>query len=55
MPVIINEVIAEVEPNTAPPEDTHPDEAQVPLAASEQELAEILALIEERRARLRVD
>lgn len=55
MPVIINEVIAEVEPNTAPPEDTHPDEERLPLATGEQELADILALIEERRARLRVD
>ena len=55
MPVIINEVIAEVEPNTSPPADTHPDDERLPLAASEQEIVDILALVDERRARLTVD
>lgn len=55
MPVVINEVIAEVEPTTAPPVDSQPEAGRLALASTEQELEEILALLEERRERLRVD
>jgi hypothetical protein len=55
MPVFIDEVIAEVEP-TAAPESGVETEAQVmPLASSELELAQTLALMEQRRERLTVD
>ncbi len=55
MPVIINEVVAEVEPNTAHPAEPHLEDERLPLVASERELVDVLALVEERRERLQVD
>jgi hypothetical protein len=55
MPVFIDEVIAEVE-STAPIEsEAEADAQRMPLASSELELAQTLALIEQRRQRLAVD
>jgi len=53
MPVVINEVIAEVD-SAAPAEQAAGTEP-MPLTPSETEIAEMLALLEERRSRLMVD
>ncbi len=55
MPIVINEVVAEVEP---PPRNEYEDaplEQTSPLAQSEFEVMSALAIIEERRERLTVD
>ena len=55
MPVVINEVVAEVEPPTRIEPDDAPLEETAPVAQSEFELMYRLAVIEERRQRLMVD
>jgi hypothetical protein len=55
MPVLINEVVAEVEPAVVPASQAEPDEQRVPLTATELEMVELLAIIEQRRERLTVD
>jgi hypothetical protein len=55
MPVLINEVVAEVEPAVVPESQSEPPAQRTPLASAELEVIETLALIEERRERLRVD
>lgn len=53
MPLLINEVIAEVE--SAAPAEQAPGAEPMPLTESETDIAETLALLEERRTRLMVD
>ncbi|AGA33798.1 hypothetical protein TVNIR_2142 [Thioalkalivibrio nitratireducens DSM 14787] len=53
MPVVIHEVIAEVEGTPVP--EQAPAAESVPLGPDERDLMENLALLEERRARLAVD
>lgn len=55
MPVLINEVVAEVESTVVPETQAEPVEERVPLASSEFELMQVLAVIEQRRQRLMVD
>jgi len=55
MPVLINEVVAEVEPTVLPSSEAEPDAQRLPVSAPELELLEILALIEQRRERLMLD
>ncbi len=55
MPVLINEVVAEVEPAVVPESQAEPDEQRVPLSSAEFEIMQTLAIIEQRRERLMVD
>lgn len=55
MPILINEVIAEIEPTTQPETESEPAETRVPSDLAEFEVMRRLALVEERRARLAVD
>lgn len=55
MPILINEVLAEVEPVRVPTGEAPPPPESTPLAQTEFELVQTLALIEERRRRLLVD
>ncbi len=55
MPVLIGEIIAEVESTLVTPQENHAPETQLPISDPEHELLKTLALIEERRARLSID
>ncbi len=55
MPVLIDEVIAEVSDASGRGTEADAPAPPAPLTPAEQELAEVLALVEERRARLRID
>ena len=55
MPLVINEVIAEIEPTVTPGTQSAPPEQQQALAQTEADWLDHLALIEERRQRLAVD
>lgn len=55
MPVLIDEVIAEVSDSVTQPAEFEPMPLQMPLAASEQDLLQTLALIQQRQDRLKVD
>ncbi|MFA7618124.1 MAG: hypothetical protein WC012_03655 [Thiohalomonadaceae bacterium] len=55
MPVLINEVIAEVSDGAAEATEAEPAPHQVPLSLVENEIAQSLALIQERRSRLKID
>jgi hypothetical protein len=55
MPVLINEVVAEVQVSPTTENETTPLPQQTPLATAEFEIARILALLEERRQRLITD
>lgn len=55
MPVLIDEVIAEVSDNVTQPSESQPPAQQVPLSMAENELMQSLALIQERQERLRID
>jgi len=55
MPILINDVLVELEPEGGPSgADASPADL-TPLKPAEQELARMLALIDERRDRLLVD
>ena len=55
MPVMINEIVAEVEPTVVPESQAEPHEERVPVTRSEFELMQVLAVIEQRKQRLMVD
>jgi hypothetical protein len=55
MPILIDEVIAEVSDSVTQPEEAEPQPQQMPLTTAEQELIEKLALIQQRQERLRID
>jgi hypothetical protein len=55
MPVLINEVVVEVNENVVSDTEAIPLPQQIPMSAPEREIAQALALIEERRERLKVD
>ena len=55
MPVLINEVLAEVEPTVIRESEAEPLQERSPLEESEFEFAQMLAIVEERRQRLLVD
>jgi hypothetical protein len=55
MPVLINEVMAEVTETVVPESEAHPPALQVPLSLAEFEMAQTLALLEQRRDRLEID
>ncbi len=55
MPVLIGEIIAEVEPPLVTPQENQAPETYMPVSDPEHELLKTLTLIEERRARLSID
>jgi hypothetical protein len=55
MPVLINEVVAEVVEAVVPEVESMPLSQQAPLSPTEFEMAQTLALLEERRERLKID
>lgn len=55
MPVIIEEVVAEIQDPVTLPGESSPDEAQQPLTQSEREVVAALERIQERQQRLRID
>jgi len=55
MPILINEVIAEVEAGDAEPTAAGSDINTVPLTAAEQELLKTIHLLQLRQDRLRID
>jgi hypothetical protein len=55
MPVLIDEAIAEVEPDAAASAESDAAANPLPLSPPEAELARTFALIRERQERLRVD
>jgi hypothetical protein len=55
MPLLINEMIVEIQNQVTHENDAEPLSEQVPVSPAEQELARSLALMAERRARLSVD
>lgn len=55
MPVMINEIIAEIEPSPVPETQSEPIETRVTSDLAEFEILRRIALLEERRARLVVD
>ena len=55
MPVLINEVVAEVEPTVVPEIQAEAREERVSSTKSEFELMQLFTVVEERRQRLMVD
>lgn len=55
MAVIIGEVTVEVIDTPAPSTDAHSPAQQVPAAKAEQQVLKLLALVQQRQDRLRVD
>jgi hypothetical protein len=55
MPILINEVIAEIEPTAQPETEAEPAESRAPSDLAEFEIMRRLTLLQERRARLAVD
>ena len=55
MPVLINEVVAEVIETVVPESESHPPAMLLPLPLAEFEIAQTLALLEQRRDRLEID
>ncbi len=55
MPVYIEEVSAEVIEPVVTETSAHPRDRQAPLSTAEFELARTLALLEQRRRRLKID
>ncbi len=55
MPILIDEVIAEVSDSVTRPAEADPMPLQLPLAAAEQDLMQTLALIQQRQDRLKID
>lgn len=55
MPILIDEIIAEVSDNVTEPAEAAAEPLQVPLAKAEQETMQVLALIRQRQDRLRID
>ena len=55
MPLIINEVTAEINQSVIEPIETGPAEQQLPLSVAEIELARTMDRIQSRQQRLKVD
>lgn len=55
MPLLIDEVIAEVDDGVTAVEERMPAEQQTNLSNQEKEITRQLALIQERQARLKID
>ncbi|MEW5755352.1 MAG: hypothetical protein AB1810_03535 [Pseudomonadota bacterium] len=55
MPILIDEVIAEVNDSVTQPAEVQPAAQQSPLSVAEYELLQTLALIQQRQERLKVD
>ncbi len=55
MPLLINEVVAEVETQVVDETEKEPLGQRVPLSPGETEIARTLELLEQRRRRLEVD
>jgi len=55
MPILINEVIAEVPDAVVPRHQSNPSEERMPVAQEEHQLMKTLALLEERKQRLFFD
>ncbi len=55
MPVLINEVSVEIEDGVTEPGEAAPAAQQLPMSVAEIELAQTLALLQERQHRLKVD
>jgi len=55
MPVLINEVIADVQAEVTPQHESQPLHAQSAVSDPEYQLTKMVSLIEERRARLAID
>jgi len=55
MPVLIDEVILEVQDGVTETAEQQPTAQQTPLAPAEIELAQMLELIRQRQERLRID
>jgi len=55
MPVLIDEVIAEVSDSVTQPSEAEPPAEQVPMSVAENELMQSLALIQQRQDRLKID
>lgn len=55
MPILINEVVTEVEPGVTTPHESQPPQSRTPVSGVEFDLLKTLALIEERKARLTID
>jgi hypothetical protein len=55
MPVIINEVITQVSPESVPASSAQAPQSATPVSQPEYELLNTLNLIQERQARLQID
>jgi hypothetical protein len=55
MPVIINEVLTQVSPESVPASSTQAPQGATPVTQPEYELLNTLNLIQERQARLQID
>lgn len=55
MPVLINEVIAEIQDTVTEPQESQPAAQQQPLSAAEADLSRTLEIIQQRQQRLLVD
>jgi hypothetical protein len=55
MPLLINEVIAEIEHSVTEPVEQSPSAEQQPLSVAEIEIAQTLDRIQQRNERLKVD
>ena len=55
MPILINEVTAEIDANVIEPQEAEPAQHQLPLSLDELELARTLERIRSRQERLMVD
>ena len=55
MALLINQVVAEVQPAVTPEHQSQPPHAQSMVSAPEYEMVKMLSLIEERKARLMID
>lgn len=55
MPILINEVITEVEDTVTQRHEAEPVTEQLPLSVAEAELTHTLGLIQQRQERLKID
>jgi len=55
MPILINEVIAEVDNTVTESAEADPAPQQLPLSMAESALAQTLALVQQRQDRLKID
>lgn len=55
MPVLIDEVVAEVNDSATEPADAEAVGSQLPLTEAEADVVRTLALLQQRQARLKID